>query len=88
MNKVEVKFIEAEQDWANETTRYWFELNGTDYGTNCEFKDEKFAIAESGQETKVLDSDGCPITEGDGVYIAVMKNAIVTDEIRKEASGL
>jgi len=28
---VEIKFINKEQDWANETTRYWFNVDGDEY---------------------------------------------------------
>jgi hypothetical protein len=46
---VEIKFIDKEQDWANETTRYWFDVEGDEY-----------CIADQNGEFTLLDSDGCP----------------------------
>jgi len=48
----------VEQDWQNETTRYWF-------GLELDGDLEHFCVAESGGLTQILDADGAPITEGD-----------------------
>jgi len=46
---IEIKFIDREQDWANETTRYWFDVDGDEY-----------CIADQNGDFTLLDSDGCP----------------------------
>jgi hypothetical protein len=46
---IEIKFVEKEQDWVNETTRYWFDVGG-----------DKYCIADQNGEFTLLDSDGCP----------------------------
>ncbi len=47
---MKIKFIDKEQDWANETTRYWFDVDGEDY-----------CIADQNGDLTLLDCDGCPI---------------------------
>jgi hypothetical protein len=57
----------------NENGVKWVEVSGTDYGTNWEFEGaEVFGITE---DDRILDCDGCPLTEGDHLEIAV-RNAI------------
>lgn len=57
----------------NENGVKWVEVSGTDYGTSFEFDvAEVFGITE---DNKILDCDGCPLTEGDHLEIAV-RNAI------------
>ena len=46
---VEIKFIDKEQDWANETTRYIFDVGG-----------EEYIMADQNGDFTLLDSDGCP----------------------------
>lgn len=75
-------FIEKSQNWQEETTTYWFELNGEDYGTGIEFDGETFGIAESGPDSQVVDSEGAPLTDGDHQAIAVRNTVEVTDEMR------
>lgn len=53
-------------------TRRWYELNGMDYGTGREFENDLYAVTKDGT---ILDSDGYPLTDGDGETIAV-RNAI------------
>lgn len=47
--------------------REWFELNGTDYGTGCEFNNDLYAV----DGDTILDCDGHPLTEGDAETVAV-----------------
>ncbi len=47
-----IEFIEKEQDWQNETTRYWFSVDG-----------ESYCIADTNGETTLLDSEGYPIDD-------------------------
>jgi len=79
-------FIEKEQDWENETTRYWFHVYGVDYGTGYDFgpEFEEYAIAESCGFDEVLDCDGYPLTESDHRTIAVRNQCKVTDEMRND----
>lgn len=76
------KFIEKDQNWQNESTTYWFELNGEDRGTGKEFDSDVYGIVESGPESTVVDCDGCPLTSGDGIEVAVRNTAKVTDQMR------
>ena len=85
---VEAKFNEAEQNWQEESTTYWFTLTGTDYGTEYEFDADVYGVVESGNESTIVNADNYPLTDGDAVTIAVRNNVIVTDEIRKQASRL
>ena len=47
-----IKFNEKENSQANDTTRYWFEVDGADY-----------CIADKNGDLSLLDCDGCPIEE-------------------------
>jgi len=59
----------------NENNVKWIEVSGTDYGTGWEFEGaEIFGITG---DNRILDCDGCPLTEGDHQEIAV-KNAIAS----------
>jgi hypothetical protein len=75
-------FLSKDQSWATESTTYWFELSGTDYGTNLDFDGDVFGIVESCGEYSVVDCDGCPVTPGDGIDIAIRNTASVTDDMR------
>jgi len=66
------KFISKDQNWQNESTTYWFKLDDGDV----------YGVCESGGTDAVLDADGCPLTEGDGLTIAVRRACVVTDELR------
>lgn len=48
--------------------RQWFKLTGTDYDTGIEFDGDVYGLHEDGT---ILDADGCPLTEGDNLTIAV-----------------
>jgi hypothetical protein len=88
MTNATAKFIEADQNWQEESTTYWFELNGTDYGTGYEFNGETYGVVESGSDEPVIvNSDNYPLVDGDVETIAVRNTVAVTDEIRKEAAG-
>ncbi len=63
MTNVTVKEIDN-----NEKNVRWIELNGTDHGTDYEFDNETYGITE---DDRILNCDGCPITEGDYQTIAV-----------------
>lgn len=44
-----IEFIEADQNWIEEITRYWFKVG-----------DETYAIADQNGDRTLLDSEGCP----------------------------
>ncbi|MCK5602768.1 hypothetical protein KAR91_12885 [Candidatus Pacearchaeota archaeon] len=48
----QINFIEKDQDWANETTRYWFSVNG-----------ENYCMADNNGSVSLLDSEGYPIDD-------------------------
>jgi hypothetical protein len=45
-----IKFIEKDQIWQNETTNYWFNVNG-----------KQWAVSDCRGELKLLDHDGYPV---------------------------
>jgi len=80
---VETEFLEAEQNWQEESTTYWFELSGRDYGTEYEFNSDVYGVIESGSDDAVIvNADNCPLTEGDAETVAVRNSVAVTDNIR------
>ena len=82
MKNATATFIGADQNWKDETTVYWFRLNGTDYGTDVDFDSDVYGIAESGPNSSVLNEDGYPLTEGDHETVAVRNAVSVTDDLR------
>ncbi len=86
-------FTSADQNWQDENTIYWFELEGEAYGTGVTFGEEPhgttFGVVESnGSIEGYVDEEGYPLTEGDRITLAVSKTIELTDDIRREASGL
>lgn len=65
----QVEFIEKEQDWQNEATRYWFLVDG-----------EEYAVVESGSEVTIIDEDGRELSPERTARLRPV--LIVTDEIR------
>lgn len=49
---MKTEFLTKEQDWQNETTRYWFLVNG-----------ENYCIADNNGDLTLLDSEGYPIDD-------------------------
>jgi len=81
---MEARYLTKDQNWQDETTIYWFELTGTDYGTGVEFDGQTFGVAESGPDSMIVNADGAPLVDGDHEEIAVRKHCLVTDELRAE----
>jgi hypothetical protein len=50
--KMKIEFIEKDQIWKNETTNYWFNVDG-----------ENYAISDQNGELSLLDEDGTPIPD-------------------------
>ena len=49
---MEIKFIEKDQNWQEQQTTYWFEVDGTEY-----------AIADRNGEMNLLDKNSYPIDD-------------------------
>ncbi len=60
---MEVEFINKEQDWANETTRYWFAV--TENTLDGCLPHGSYCIADCNGETTLLDRDGFPLHRED-----------------------
>lgn len=65
------KYMSKDQHWQNETTIYWFELDGQTVG-----------ISESGPESAPVDSEGYRIDSNEWLARSVTRACIVTDEMR------
>jgi len=52
---ISVEHIETEQFWAEETTRFWFQVKFEDEG---DITEEQFGLCNSGPDSKLLDSEG------------------------------
>ena len=66
------KYISKDQNWANESTTYWFEFDGAEVG-----------VVESGSETYPVDHNSQPI-ENENLEAQIMAACVVTDEMRAE----
>lgn len=69
---MEIKFIEKEQDWLNEATRYWFDVDGEEYG-----------VVDSAEETSIVDKNGDDVYNR-SLETILKRNLIVTDAMRAE----
>ncbi len=69
-----ISFLEKDQNWADERTNYWF---------NVEIDGEKttVAISDHNGELTALDSDGKPIDYDDNFRDEVLGKCIVTTEM-------
>lgn len=78
-------FIAKDNNVQDGQVIYWFELSGTDYGTDRHFDGDVYGVCEEGDESFVVDCDNCPMTPGDGITIAVEKalDGAVTDKLRE-----
>lgn len=63
-------FIEKEQVWQDEATRYWFDVDG-----------ENYAVVESGGMRTIIDKDGYPLTRSQEAD-QIDRVLVVTDEMR------
>ncbi|WP_438863749.1 hypothetical protein [Neptunicella sp.] len=54
----------------NENGVTWYEITGNDFKTNTDFENEIVGITCE-ENPRVLDCDGCPVTQGDWFDIAV-----------------
>lgn len=70
MNNVTINHTGTDQNWQDETTIHWFEVTGQPYGFNREL-DGTYGWADNNGHISILDSDGYPLTDGDGETEAV-----------------
>lgn len=70
-----VNYTGKDQNWQNQSTTYWFDVDGEVYG-----------VVESGSEApRIVDVDGCPIDgNGNEREMRVELESAVTDEMRAE----
>ena len=64
-------FVAKDQNWADESTTYWFDVDGEMYG-----------VVESCGESTIVDCDGCP--DNADVNIIKALDGAVTDEMRMD----
>ena len=70
---VTVEYNGKDQNGQDETTIYWFTLNGKDYKTGITFDDSKYALADNNGNLAILDCDGCPMDECNWEIVAVYR---------------
>jgi hypothetical protein len=67
-------YIGKDQNWQDQTTIYWFEMDGETYG-----------IAETGgEDPQPVDFEGYPIDTNEHEAHLVLSACIVSDEMRAE----
>lgn len=77
---LKVNYISKDQNFNNETTIYWFEIDGTDYGSEKTFDNETFGVADCNGHLAVVDNDGCPVLN-DYIEMVVLRECKITDEM-------
>lgn len=75
-----VEYNGRDQNWQDETTIYWFILNGKDYGTGVTFDNSIYGLADNNGDITLLDSEGYPIVKDSGEYIAVQNTGVSIPE--------
>jgi len=66
-------YLDKDQNWQDETTIYWFDINDEIYGvSDC-----------NGVET-IVNCDGYPVNINDRKYVHLLNNLIITDGMRRE----
>ncbi|HRP76903.1 MAG TPA: hypothetical protein PKZ27_14975 [Rhodocyclaceae bacterium] len=83
---INVQFIEADQNWQDGTTTYWFKLDGEDRGRA--FEGETFGIVEGERNPGPVDSDGTPVDYNDHLRAIIVDVCRVDDDLRMKVSGL
>ena len=68
----EIKFLSKDQNYQNESTSYWFDVDGETWG-----------VVESGNDSKVVDYDGYPVNldSRPNIHVRYLGES-VTDEMR------
>lgn len=63
-------FIEKDQNWQNETTVYWFELDGETWG-----------VSDCNGERTIVDCDGCTVSMSDAKNAHLTAALVITEEM-------
>ena len=66
-------YFTKDQNTHDETTIYWFDVDGKEYG-----------VVESGGDSTIIDFDGCTVNVNDQHNVHLPALLIVTDEMRAE----
>lgn len=67
-----------DQNWQDGYTVYWFDVENEDGEI------EVFGISEDDEGARPVDADNCPIDYNDLLADRVLRNCIVTDDMRAE----
>lgn len=65
-------YLTKDQNWQNESTTYWFDMDSEMYG-----------IVE-GEGAGAVDCDGCPIDYNDALRAEVERECVVEDWMREQ----
>lgn len=80
---LKVNYITKDQNWQAGTTTYWFDIDGTDYGTEKTFDNEIFSISDCNGNLTVIDVEGYPV-QNEYVADIVLRECKITDEMIME----
>lgn len=71
-------FSSKDRNWQNESTTYWFVINGTDRGTEKSFDNQTFGIVDCNGDKSVVEADGSP-TSNEYITQIVLRDCKITD---------
>lgn len=66
-------YVSKDQNWGNDSTTYWFDVDGTQYG-----------VVEAGPESYPVDHNSHPIDDNEALARQIVSACIVTDGMRSE----
>ena len=76
-NQIKATFISKDQNFQDEQTIYWFNVEGTKNND----EDGVWGVFQSGGETGLVDCDGCPCNTDDSHIAEVFRACDVTEEM-------
>lgn len=79
------KFFELKTSYigkqnSDDSTTYWFNIDGVCPRTGYTFDDETFGICHRDSDVFTVDSENYPLTSGDSCDLSIVQNCIVDDE--------
>jgi hypothetical protein len=80
MTNLTATLIETRQNHQNETTTYWFNLNGMDRGTEVEFNNDVIGIVDCNGDISIVGEEGETIESCDSEAIAI-SNCLPTTSV-------
>jgi hypothetical protein len=75
-------FTSKDQNWIEESTVYWFSLEGDDHNSGKNFEGDVFGVRECGPDSQIVDSDGATVNYNDSLRNCVQRLCVVTDAMR------